>query len=86
MISKLIHSRWKLFLVVPKGKFVSEWRGFGLHLRKAIAPGTLATKQPFNSVLKPIVENPKTFLRATAEGFKFQQNQIWAIKAMIYVI
>ena len=44
MISKLIHGRWKLFLVVPKGKSGIGWRGFGLHLRKAIATGTLATK------------------------------------------
>ena len=92
MISELIHGRRNGFLVVPEGKAGSGWRSFGFHLRKAIAPGTLATKQPFNSVLKPIVENHKTFLRAAAEGdrredsgsrkgkqcqsFKFRPNQI----------
>ena len=68
MISELIHGCRKGFLMVPEGKAGSGWRGFGFHLRKAIAPETLATKQPFNSVLKPIVENHKTFLRAAAEG------------------
>ena len=68
MISELIHGRRKGLLVVPEGKASSGWRGFGFHLRKAIAPGTLATKQPFISVLKPRVENHKTFLLAAAEG------------------
>ena len=39
-----------------------------MHLQKAIAPGTLAIKQPTNSVLKPIVEKSKPFLLAAAEG------------------
>ena len=68
MISELIHGRRKGLLVVPEGKAISGWRGFGFHLRKAIAPGTLTTKQPFISVLKPRVENHKTFLLAAAEG------------------
>ncbi|KAK7827204.1 hypothetical protein CFP56_031323 [Quercus suber] len=68
MISELIHGRRKGFLVVPEGKTRSGWRGFGFHLRKAIAPGSLATKQPFHSVLRPIVENHKTFLQAAVEG------------------
>ena len=68
MISELIHGRRNGFLVVPEGKAGSGWRSFGFHLRKAIAPGTLATKQPFNSVMKPIMENHKNFLWATAKG------------------
>ena len=68
MISELIHSRRKGFLVVPEGKSGSGWQGFGFHLRKAIAPGSLAIKQPFNSVMKPMVENSKSFLLAAVEG------------------
>ena len=64
MISELIDGRQKGFLMVPEGKAGSGWRGFRFRLRKAIAPGTLATKQPFISVLKPRVENHKTFLLA----------------------
>ena len=68
MISELIHGRWKGFLTMPKGKSGSGWQGFGFHLQKAIAPGSLAIKQPFNSVLKPTEENSKSFLLAAAEG------------------
>ena len=68
MISELIHGRRKGFLVVPEGKSGSGWRGFGFHLWKAIAFGSLAIKQPFSSVLKPIVENSKSFMLAVTEG------------------
>ena len=68
MILELIHGRWKGFLVVPEGKSGSELRGFDLHLRKAIASGTLAIKQPPNSILKSIVEKSKPFLLAAVEG------------------
>lgn len=51
MISELVHGRQKGFIIVPKGKLVSGWRGFGFHLRKAIAPDTLAVKPPSQSVL-----------------------------------
>ena len=38
LISKLTHGHCKGFIVVPEGKTGSGWRGFGLHLRKVLAP------------------------------------------------
>ena len=46
MISELLHSRRKGFIVVLEGKLGSGWRGFGFHLRKAIALETLVVKLP----------------------------------------
>ena len=46
MILELLHGHRKGFIVVPKGKLGSGWRGFGFHLRKAIALGTLAINLP----------------------------------------
>ena len=46
MISELLHGRRKGLIIVPKGKLGSGWRGFGFHLRKAIAPDSLGTKPP----------------------------------------
>ena len=65
MISELVHGRRKGFIVVPEGKLGSGWRGFGFHLRKAIAPETLVIRLP-QSVLKPVAE--KSLLLATAEA------------------
>ena len=53
--------------MVLEGKLGSGWRGFGLHLRKAIASETLISKQP-QYVLKPTVEKSKSLLLATAEA------------------
>ncbi|KAK7831726.1 hypothetical protein CFP56_027080 [Quercus suber] len=67
MISELIHGRRKGFIVVPEGKLGSGWRGFGLHLRKAIAPESLVNKQPQpQSVLKLTVVKSKPLLLAMA--------------------
>ena len=65
MISELVHGHRKGFIVVPEGKLGSGWRGFGFHLRKAIAPETLVIRLP-QSVLKPTAE--KSLLLATAEA------------------
>ena len=46
MISELLHSRRKGFIVVLEGKLGSGWRGFGFHLRKTIALETLVVKLP----------------------------------------
>ena len=67
MISELAHGRRKGFIVVPEGKLGSGWRGFGFHLRKAIAPETVVIKQP-QSVLKPTAEKAKSLLLVTAEA------------------
>ena len=45
LISELIHGHRKGSIVVLEGKSRSGWRGFGLHLRKAIDPESLASKQ-----------------------------------------
>ena len=41
MISELLHGRRKGSIIVPEGKLGSGWRGFGFHLRRAIAPDSL---------------------------------------------
>ena len=46
MISELLHGRQKGFIVVPEGKLGSGWRGFGFHLRKAIARRLLPLNCP----------------------------------------
>ena len=46
MISYLVHGRRKGLIIVPEGELGSGWRGFGFHLRKAIAPDTLVVKLP----------------------------------------
>ena len=42
MLSKFLRGRRKGFIVVPEGNLGCGWRGFGSHLRKALAPGTPA--------------------------------------------
>ena len=42
MLSEFLRGCRKGFIVVPKGNLGCGWRGFGSHLRKALAPGTLA--------------------------------------------
>lgn len=44
LIFEFIHGHCKGSIVVPEGKSGSGWRGFGLHLRKAIEPESLAPK------------------------------------------
>ena len=46
MISEFLRSRRKGFIVVPEGNLGCGWRGFGFHLRKALAPGTPAINLP----------------------------------------
>ena len=40
IISEFLCGRWKGFIVVLEGNLGCGWRGFGFHLRKALAPGT----------------------------------------------
>ena len=71
MISELLHGRRKGLIIVLEGKLGSGWRGFGFHLRKAIAFNTLVVKPPSQSTLFPTVQkfrNQKSFLLATVEG------------------
>ena len=56
MISYLVHGRRKGLIIVPEGELGSGWRGFGFHLRKAIAPDTLVVKPPSQSVLIPTMQ------------------------------
>ena len=50
VISELIHGRRKGSIGVPEGKSGSGWRGFSLHLRKAIDPESLAPKQAISGL------------------------------------
>ena len=71
MISELLHGRRKGLIIVPKGKLGSGWRGFGFHLRKAIAPNSLGTKPPSQFALLPSLPKFKThksFLSAVVDG------------------
>ena len=71
MISELLHGRWKGLIIVLERKLGSGWRGFGFHLRKAIAFDTLVVEPPSQSTLFPIMQkfrNQKSFLLATVEG------------------
>ena len=58
----------KAFSRCQKGNRVVGGKVLDFIYRKQIAPGSLAIKQPFNSVLKPTEENSKSFLLAAAEG------------------
>ena len=60
LISELIHGhRRKGFIGVPEGKSRSGWRGFGLHLWKAIDLESLASKQATMGI--PKRDASKTF-------------------------
>ena len=68
MISELLHGRRKGFLIVPEGKSGSGWRGFSLHLRKAIAPGTLAINLPPKLLPGSNIKDSKSFAEAVVQG------------------
>ena len=68
MISELLHGRRKGFIVVPKGKLGSGWRGFGFHLRKAIALGTLAINLPPQLLPGFEYKASKSFAAAEMQG------------------
>uniref|UniRef100_A0A7N2R5F7 HECT-type E3 ubiquitin transferase n=1 Tax=Quercus lobata TaxID=97700 RepID=A0A7N2R5F7_QUELO len=73
MISELLYGRQKGLIIVSEGKLGCGWRGFGFHLRKAIAPDTLGVKPPSQSALFPTVQtfrNQKSFLSATVDGHR----------------
>nr|POE97740.1 hypothetical protein CFP56_76948 [Quercus suber] len=64
LISELTHGHRKGSIVVPEGKTRSGWRGFGLHLRKALAPESLAPKQPITGI--PFTDASKSFASVVA--------------------
>ena len=73
MISELLHGHRKGLIIVPEGKLGCGWRGFGFHLRKAIAPDTLGVKPSSQSALFPTVQtfrNQKSFLSASVDGHR----------------
>ena len=58
MILEFLCDRWKGFIVVLEGNL--GWRGFGFHLRKALALGTPAINLP-----------PKLLLGSEYKAFKY---------------
>ena len=71
MISELLHGRRKSLIIVPEGKLGSGWRGFGFHLRKAIAPDSLGIKPPSQFALLPSLpkfRTHKSFLLVVVDG------------------
>ena len=68
MISELLHGRRKGFIIVPEGKSGSGWRGFCLHLRKAIAPEALAINLPPKPLPGSNIKNSKSFAAAVVQG------------------
>ena len=64
MISELLHGRRKGFIVVPEGNLGSGWRGFGCHLRKAIAAETLAINLPPKLLPGSEIKASKSFVAA----------------------
>ena len=72
MISELLQGRRKGFIVVPKGKLGSGWRGFGFHLRKAIALGTLAINLPPKLLPGFEYKASKSFAAAVMQGRRIE--------------
>ncbi|KAK7833453.1 e3 sumo-protein ligase mms21 [Quercus suber] len=71
MIFELLHGHRKGSIIVPEGKMGSGWRGFGFHLRKAIAPVSLTINPSFQSVLNMTGQQfrqHKSFLSAAVDG------------------
>ncbi|KAF3961438.1 hypothetical protein CMV_013943 [Castanea mollissima] len=68
MISELLHGRRKGFIVVPEGKLGCGWRGFGCHLRKAIAPESPAFNQPPKFLPGSEFLASKSFAAAVEQG------------------
>ena len=58
-ILEFLCGRWKGFIVVLEGNLGCGWRGFGFHLRKALALGTPAINLP-----------PKLLLGSEYKAFK----------------
>ena len=68
MISELLHGHRKGFIIVPEGKSGSGWRGFSLHLGKAIAPESLAINLPPKLLPGSNIKNSKSFAAAVVQG------------------
>ena len=68
MISEFLRSRQKGFIVVPKGNLGCGWRGFGFHLRKALALGTPAINLPPKLLPGSEYKASKSFAAAVVQG------------------
>ena len=68
MISELLHGCRKGFLVVPKGRLGSGWRGFISHLKKTLALGNLSINLPPKLLLGPEIQASKSFAAAVVHG------------------
>ena len=77
MISELEHGHRKGLIIVSEGKLGSGWRGFGLHLRKAISPESLVFKSQSSSILIPTEQSfslQKSFLLAAMDGDRIKND------------
>ena len=68
MISEFLCGRWKGFIVVLEGNLGCGWRGFGFHLRKALAPGTLAINLPPKLLPGSEYKASKSFAATVMQG------------------
>ena len=68
MISKFLCGRRKGFIVVSEGNLGCGWRGFGFHLRKALAPGTPAINLPLKLLSGAKYIASKSFAAAVMQG------------------
>ena len=61
ILSELFRGKHKGSIVILKGKLGSGWRGFGIHMRKTIAPvrqGILGYNKDVSKAITVAVENP----------------------------
>ena len=68
MISEFLRGHRKGFIAVPEGNLGCGWRGFGFHLRKALAPGTPAINLPPKLLPGSEYKASKSFVAAVVQG------------------
>ena len=68
MLLEFLRGRRKGFIVVPEGNLGCGWRGFGSHLRKALAPGTPAFNLSPKLLLGSELIASKSFAATVVQG------------------
>ena len=72
MISEFLRGHQKGFIVVSKGNLSCGWRGFGFHLRKALAPGTPAINLPPKLLPGSEYKASKSFVATVVQGRRIE--------------